>query len=232
MQARAVDAGQGWSWFVCGFRIFRRSPGLWIVLGISVLVLMAIVLHIPVIGGLALALLSPALSAGLLYAAHAADEQRPVELGHLVQPFRDSAKTHRLLALGAVALGGTVVSVILAVATVGTSMMGANDLAAMQLMGTRVLLVILIVLAVQLLVTMAIIYAIPLIMFRDVPVRDAVRSSFTACVRNFLPLLVFSLVYLVAAIVASIPFMLGWLALLPASAAMLYCSYKDIYPPA
>ena len=44
-----------------------------------------------------------------------------------------------------------------------------------------------------------------------------------------LPMLVYSLLGLVFAIVASIPLGLGWLVLAPMFAASIYASYKDIF---
>jgi uncharacterized membrane protein len=44
-----------------------------------------------------------------------------------------------------------------------------------------------------------------------------------------LPFLVYGVVYVVAAIVASIPFGLGWIVLLPVLMLTVYVSYRDIY---
>ena len=46
---------------------------------------------------------------------------------------------------------------------------------------------------------------------------------------NIWPMLVYSLVGIVLAIVATIPFGLGWLVLAPVFAASVYASYKDIF---
>ena len=44
-----------------------------------------------------------------------------------------------------------------------------------------------------------------------------------------MPFLVYGAIGLVLSILASIPLMLGWLALGPVFAGSLYASYKDIY---
>jgi uncharacterized membrane protein len=95
--------------------------------------------------------------------------------------------------------------------------------------GIGTLIGVLIVLVIQLAVAAAVVYAIPLVMFKAAPVGEAMSASINACLVNFLPLLVFGVVYLVVAIAASLPFFLGWLVLIPASAGMLYVSYRDIF---
>jgi uncharacterized membrane protein len=65
--------------------------------------------------------------------------------------------------------------------------------------------------------------------FRGLPAIEALRESFTAVMKNAMPFLVFGLLYLVAAIVASIPVGLGWLVLVPVSLLAAYVSFKDVY---
>ena len=55
------------------------------------------------------------------------------------------------------------------------------------------------------------------------------KSSFTASLRNIPPFLIYTLLGVVFAIVATIPIGLGWLMLAPVYAATLYPSYKDIF---
>jgi uncharacterized membrane protein len=55
------------------------------------------------------------------------------------------------------------------------------------------------------------------------------KASFTGCLRNILPFLLYSVVLFVLSIVASVPLLLGWLVLGPVFAASVYTSYRDIY---
>ena len=55
------------------------------------------------------------------------------------------------------------------------------------------------------------------------------KASFAACLRNVPPFLVYGLLGVAFAVVASIPLGLGWLVLLPVYAATTYTSYKDIF---
>ncbi len=63
---------------------------------------------------------------------------------------------------------------------------------------------------------------------RPAPV-EAMKASFAACLKNTVPFLVYGALYLVAAIVASIPFGLGWIVLVPVLMLTMYVSYKDIF---
>jgi uncharacterized membrane protein len=58
---------------------------------------------------------------------------------------------------------------------------------------------------------------------------QAMRTSFVACTRNILPLVYFCVCFVGLAIVASLPLLLGWFALLPVVLLVNYTSYRDIF---
>ncbi len=233
VQVRTVDMGQGVSWIGKGWHNFMRNPGMWIVLGLALAIVFVVLSLIPFVGGLVASLVSPVFMAGLLFAAREVEEGRPIELGHLIRGFQESQALNGLLSLGGIMLAGFLISAIviffLAGAAMMTAMHGDPDAISALALGTGGLVGLLLVLAIQLLVAMAVVYAVPLVMFKNVRPGEAMRASFNACVRNFLPLLVFSVIYLVLGVVASLPFMLGWLVLFPASVGMLYASYRDCF---
>lgn len=234
MEPKSVETGRAVAWFGGGWRIFAKNPGMWLLLTILLLVLAIVIGAIP-LGGLAVALLAPVVGGGLLYGAAELDAGRPLLLKHFVQGFKDQSRLTPLLGLGAVTLVASALSLLVVAAFVGGTMAAMDgDAGGMPMMylGTGGLLAILLVLLVQLAATILIYFAVPLVMFRAAPAMAAMRSSVQACARNVLPLFVFSVIYFVAAIVASMPFALGWLVLLPWSVGMLYCSYVDIYPHA
>ena len=235
MEAKTVDVSRGIVWFTGGWRIFMKNPGLWVVLGIVMLAIAVVLSIIPILGVLALSLVMPVLTAGLLYAAREADEGRALDVLHLFQGFRERDKLTPLLSLGGIVLAGFVLSVAVAFLVGGASMvtfmMGANP-EMMRGAAAGMLVALLAGLAVQLVVVLALVYAVPLVMFRGVPAGQAMGSSLRANLRNVLPLLVFGVIYLFIAVLATLPLLLGWLVLLPVSAGTLYRSYKDLYEPA
>lgn len=235
MEAKTVDVSRGIVWFTGSWRIFMKNPGLWVVLGIIMLAIVVVLSIVPILGVLALSLIMPVLTAGLLYAAREADEGRTLNVLHLFQGFRERDKLTPLLSLGGIVLAGFVLSVVVAFLVGGASMvtfmMGANP-EMMRGAAAGMLVALLAVLAVQLVVMLALVYAVPLVMFRGVPAGQAMGSSLRANLRNVLPLLVFGVIYLFVAVLATLPLLLGWIVLLPVSAGMLYLSYKDMYEPA
>lgn len=233
MQARTVAVERGWDWFAQGWRLFARAPMVWVLLGLIFLFLMFASLLVPVVAQLLFMLIAPVLGAGMLYAARESDSARPVRVAHLWEGFRHPTVRNRLFALGGVSVAGALATSLLMALLLGDAMMGLMEQArsGMPHFGLGFWLRLLIVLTPQFLVAMALVYAVPLVMFRDTAVGAALSSSLAASAQNILPLLVFGLIYTVVAVIASIPLGIGWLLLLPASVGMLYCSYKDIYEP-
>jgi uncharacterized membrane protein len=76
---------------------------------------------------------------------------------------------------------------------------------------------------------MAVWFAAPLVVFHNLGAVEAMKASFTGCLRNVVPFLVYGIVGFLLAIVASIPLGLGWLVLGPVIAASVYTGYRDIY---
>lgn len=235
VQVKNVDVGKGVTWIGDGFRIFLKSPGMWIVLGIVMFIIYLVLAIIPFIGGLVASLISPIFAGGMLHAAREADAGRPVEFGHLFRGFQQKGALNGLLALGGVVVAGAILTMIVISVFLGGSFMadmatgGSPDAMPHMFLGVGGLIGALVALAIQIVVIAAVVYAIPLVMFNGTPVGDALSASLRACVTNFLPLLIFSAVYLVLAIVAALPFGLGMLILLPASFGMLYASYRDSF---
>ena len=76
---------------------------------------------------------------------------------------------------------------------------------------------------------MAIWYAPALVILNDIPAAEAMKLSFKGCLRNMVPFLVYGVVGIILAIIASIPHALGWLLLLPTMICSTYVSYREIF---
>jgi len=232
MQGKSISVGDAVSWIGCGWGVFVKNPGVWIVLALILIVGIIVVSIIPLIGPLALALLMPVLTGGLLYGASQLDTGKTLEVGHLFEGFKQSDKMGSLIAIGGINLGASIVMMIILFVMVGGSVMMGAALGGSRGgtgMGAGFMLALLIILALQILVAMALFYAVPLVMLQGAKVGDAIKASFNACITNFIPLLVFGIVYFVLAVVASLPLGLGWIILLPMTYGMYYCSYRSIF---
>ena len=233
VEPRLVDAGRGLSWWTEAWPLFTKCAGVWIVMTLILLVILIAVGFIPVLGGLAISLLLPVFTGGWMLAAQKVDAGGTVEIGDLFSGFRD--KLLPLAVLGALMLAaslliGLVAVVLGAGAIFGMITGGALGSSAGVMAGLGAgMLGVLAALALSLVVTMALWFAPALVMLRNVAPVEAMKASFAACLKNTVPFLVYGVLYLVAAIVASIPFGLGWIVLMPVLMLTLYVSYKDIF---
>jgi|APFre7841882724_1041349.scaffolds.fasta_scaffold01765_7 uncharacterized membrane protein len=227
---QALAAGSGWAWFVDGWRLFRAQPGLWIGISVALLAFYVLVSLIPWIGQLATTLLTPVIAGGLLLGCKALDEGGTLTFGHLFEGFR-LPQAGRLVMVGVVSLAAAVVmlvSIFLVVgAGFGVSMLGGTP--GMGGLGLTTALAILIALAVSIPVYMALWFAPALVTLHDFGTADALKASFTACLKNMLPFLVYGIAALLLSVVALVPFGLGLLVLVPVFIASVYAAYRDIF---
>lgn len=228
---RSVQAGRGWDWIAAGWELFKRQAGMWIALALVALVIFVVLAFIPFIGSLASFVLTPVFGAGIVIGCRAIEEGRPLEIGHLFAGFRE--KLGPLATVGAIYLGSAIVIALVVGLATGASILalmgGTMPEAATPAAALSIILAFLIMLALLMPVIMAIWYAPPLIVFHGKSAVQAMQESFTGCLRNVVPFLLYGVVMLVLGVLAAIPFGLGWLVLGPVLAASLYTSYKDIY---
>jgi uncharacterized membrane protein len=228
---RALPAGRGWAWIADGWTLFKRQPGTWIGVAVVLALIFIALAMIPLLGSLAAMVLAPVFAAGLVIGSRALDEGGSLEIGHLFAGFRERFGT--LASVGFIYLGASVlIALVVGLATgVGVSgLLGSGaDPVAMGAAGVAVLLAFLVMMALMLPVMMAVWFSPPLVVFHEHGAGEAMKSSFIACLRNLLPFLVYGVVMLVLAAVASIPLALGWLVLGPVLAATIYTTYRDIY---
>ena len=230
---RGVAAGRGWSWIAEGWDLFRRAPGIWIAITIVLAVIFFALAFIPILGSIGTMVLGPVFTGGLMIGCRALDEGGSLEFGHLFAGFRE--RLGALAGIGALYLAGTFVVVLLVMVVTGASMFTlfgaggepqATDPAAMfATMG----LAFLVMMALMIPLLMAIWLAAPLAVFHDQSPFEAMKGSFVGCLKNIVPFLVYGVVMFVAAIVASLPLLLGWLVLAPIMGASIYTAYRDIY---
>jgi uncharacterized membrane protein len=246
MQPRAVDWTQGVAWLGCGWRLFAAHWTTWVAMFVVYFLVVILAALVPAIGPLVLGLLSPALVAGVMHAAATQARGGAPEVAHLLRGLQDPARRGPLLTVGALLLGSQVVLGLLGVALFGAALLagegllpeqaveGSSELvAALELdpaaIGTGGLIALLVLLGIQVAVFAAFYFAPALVMLEEARPIESLKSSFMACLGNFLPLLLFGTVLAVLAVLAAIPLGLGLLVLFPVAMAAVYCSYDDIY---
>ena len=224
-------AGHGWSWIAQGWELFKRQPGMWIGMILLLLVIFLGASFLGVFGTLVTMLVGPVFAAGIMIGCKALGGGGELELGHLFAGFRE--RTGTLIGVGALYLAVYLVSVLFVSLATGVNMrtlMGTGDVDALA--GTDMtafMLAMLLLLALLLPAIMAIWLAAPLVVLHQQGTLEAMKGSFSGCLKNILPFLLYSVALFVLSIFATLPLLLGWLVLGPVFAASIYTSYRDIY---
>ncbi len=248
--ARIVDSGRGAAWWSEAWRLFTPAAGVWILIAIVAFILNIVLAFIPLLGHVAGQLLFPIFAGGLMLGCRAIDRGEPLTVGHLFAGFGTRLGPLFIVGLIYTALVVAIMLVVFGLLLVffGASIVGhlwhmqdlQDPLAVGSMLGgmlggmlVAVLVGALIFLLLYLPLLMAIWFAPALVVLHAVDPLEAMRLSFSGSLRNVVPFLVYGLIGLVLAIVATIPLGLGWLVLGPATVTSLYASYCDIYedPP-
>lgn len=229
-EGRTVGAGRGWYWIVEAFALFRKQPGIWILAAVVLGVLCIAISMIPLLGSLANALLLPIFGAGLMLGCKALDQGGNLELAHLFAGFKH--RTGDLVLVGVFNLVGWVLIVLAVIAVVGggvamAMLRGGAPGASLSL--ASMLIALLLVLGLSVPLYMATWFAPVLIVLHEMAPLAALKASFFACLRNWIPFLAYGVVLLVLCIVAAIPLGLGYLILIPVGIASVYTAYRDIF---
>jgi hypothetical protein len=222
-------AGHGWTWIAEGWNLFKKQPGLWIGITLLLFVILLAAAFIPFLGGVLTVLFWPVFMAGIAIGCRALDQGSELELGHLFAGFRDNLGT--LVGVGALSFAATfgVMLVVFAIMGVGMFSMMGGDPQALMAMGVTMVLAMLIMAALLLPVMMAIWFAPLLVVFNQLGAWEAIKKSFTGCLKNIIPFLIYGVVLLVLGFLALLPLGLGWLILWPVAVASVYTAYRDIY---
>jgi len=234
MQTNTVAAGRGWEWIAGGFRIFRKQPLTWIALLVVMAVIWFAAVMLPVIGALAINLVSPVFFAGLMMACRSTDEDDEPEIAQLFAAFRTHANP--LITVGGIYLVGNIVAVAVMFGVAGGTAMeallgkSAGDVETVRNAMRGLLTGVAVGMAVFLPVLMAVWFAPLLIVFHGMTPVTAMQTSLSACWNNTLPFLVYGAFSFLLLVLASIPLMLGLIVLLPVLVCSIYASYKDIFP--
>jgi len=226
---RGVQADRAVAWWADAWTLFMKGAGMWIVLGLVFLLLVVgVQLVVPLLGGIVVALFTPVLVGGWMLAARKVEGGGKLELGDLFACFKE--KLQPLVVLGALLLAAVIVmGLVFGVLGVGASIgIWATGGGTGASLGTGLFGLLLILICAGV-VAMMFWYAPPLIVFRDVAPVEAMKASFSASLKNIVPSLVYGLLYVVAALVASIPAGLGWIVLTPVLMLTIYTSYKDLF---
>lgn len=229
LQIKQVSATNAWGWIVSGFQLFKAYPVMWIVLLLIYLAIMIPISMLPFIGSVASTLLAPVFAAGMMWGCHAITRHQELEINHLFQGFKHN--TAQLINLGALYMAGLLIIAVFVVLALDKTtielLMQGKELSPAQ--ANNVLLPILIALLFVVPIMMAYWFAPVLAGLHQLSAIESMKLSFEACLKNFIPFLLYGFMFIVLLVLAIIPLGLGLLIVIPLMMTSLYTSYADVF---
>ncbi|MDH5786242.1 MAG: BPSS1780 family membrane protein [Chromatiales bacterium] len=220
----SVPMGHGLGWITSAFSNYvKASPGAWI----GAILVFTIMSVMPMVN-MVVSLLMPVFIGGIMLGARAQDGGDEFKFEHLFQGFKQN--TGQLVIFSVIFM---VVMFILIFVFMGV-MFGSIAMAESSGVSPDPMVMLLPMLVIMLIVfplMMAYWFSPALIAIDGLPALTAMKLSFIGCLKNILPMLLYSIVLTVLMVVAMIPLFLGLLVLLPVMYASMYTAYRDIYYP-
>ncbi|MFV2060846.1 MAG: BPSS1780 family membrane protein [Gammaproteobacteria bacterium] len=208
-----VPMQNGAIWVIDGFRNFMISPFTWSLVVFLYLAMLGTLSMLPFVSIIS-SIIAPIFLAGLMLCARENKEQQTFQVKQLFQGF--SLNGGKLAGLGALNLGVMIVlfmiigiiAVVILLGNIGSvenfiTMLENNSFS--QNDALQFILVILIATLFIIPITMAFWFAPALVIFHDVDIFASLKLSFMGCLKNVMPYLIYSLVYLLVYVIAAIP---------------------------
>jgi uncharacterized membrane protein len=228
-----VSAGHGWAWIVKGWWHFKQAPVAWILVLVIWFLLAMVISLVPLLGAIAVNLVTPVITAGLMYGCREQDEGGDFAISHMFAGFSNNAGQLVLVGLFyfllMILIGGGVMAIFLGSVGLGAMASQDPDAMVMAFLAPGFLTAMLVAFLLIIPVIMAYIFAPALVILDDLNAFSAMKMSFLGSLKNLLPLTVYGLVAIVFMIIGSIPFGLGLLVVFPILTAAVYSAYRDIY---
>jgi len=228
--SRSVGAGRGVEWLREGWTLFVKNPAMWIAVTVVVLIVFVALSALGVFGSIAISLLYPVFSGGILIGCRELARGGELKFEHLFVGFKQ--KTQPLVVLGLYSLvANLAIALIAFVIVAGGSVSGLliGQIAGAGVVAGSIALGMLVFLALSAPLAMALWFAPGIVVFRDASPVNAMKASFAACLHNIIPLFVFGVLAFAALLLAMLPMGLGLLVVLPVMAGSVYASYADIF---
>ncbi|HEX7557981.1 MAG TPA: BPSS1780 family membrane protein, partial [Usitatibacter sp.] len=234
LPGRTRPAGDGVKWIGDGWPYFTKAPLMWILALVILIVIWVVLSFLPYIGWIAKQLVMPVFYAGLMVACRSLERGGEFEIEHLFAGFK--TQFVNLMVVGFIYLVAQLLLLLVFLFFAGFGVLGAvlagnveNVQAALAGSLVAFLLGALVVLALLVPVLMAYWFAPVLVIMHGTAPIEAMKASFGACLRNFIPFLLYGIVMLVLCVVAMVPIGLGLLVWIPLCVTSTYAAYRDIF---
>ena len=228
--SREVDAGACFEWLRQGWAMFLVNPGIWIGTTVLLLVILMAISIVPLFGQIAAHLLVPLFGAGMFKVCRRLASGDEPQIADLFAGFQHQAG--QLVMVGVFFAVGIFGIAFLAFMLVSGGLLGGvvtGKVAGFGVALGGVMLAGLLVVVLSIPIIMATWYAPALVYFHDMQPLDAMKASFAAGAKNWLPMVIFGIFLVVALFFAMLPVGMGLLLLLPVFSGAVYASYRDIF---
>jgi uncharacterized membrane protein len=210
------------NWFKGAIDLLMQNPMPLMVIALLCSIGTSVLSMVPVLGGLAVALLAPVLAAGMMFAFREQHEGRGAQIEHLFRGFQEPGRLVPLVILGVPTVIAVVLVLFIVFATVGaaalqlaTSAAASSSTLDFATIGVSAMIACLFGFLLMLAALALVIFAVPRVMFDGVEPVAAMKESLAASLSNFGPLLIFGLLFIGAAIALLVfSVLVGWIPLL------------------
>ncbi|MDA8095773.1 MAG: BPSS1780 family membrane protein [Betaproteobacteria bacterium] len=239
LSPRQVAAVDGWLWIREGFRLFRKSPLVWVASFFVCVVAAYLATLIPFVGPLLVELLSPVVIAGFMMGCWALAQGEPtLRPRHLLAGFQGGGG--QLVAVGgAYLVGMIVISKLVALMggselerftafKTGAELFAALNAASWTHLVRGLLLPALALLLLEIPLAMATWFAPALVLFDGQDALTAMKLSFRGCLRNIPAFLLYGVISFACTVLAMITGIL-LLVLGPVLIGSFYAGYCDVF---
>lgn len=194
---------------------------------------------IPLIGYIAISVAAPIFIGSFMLVCERQDRGETPEIGDLFSGFK--TRTTQLAVIGVIYLVGSFLIMLIGGAviavTAGSGMAAgaaSGHEAGMHMglgmgLGLGMLFSVLIFLLLSVPLMMAVWFAPALVLFQQLEPLEAMKRSFSGCLKNIVPFLIYGVSAFILSMIAAIPLGLGLLIVLPVLIASAYVGYRDIF---
>ncbi len=224
---RAVAIGRSFGWLIEAFGMFRKYPFPWISTGLIQFGLGMLIGLVPYAGGLLATMVTSVVLGGIMLGCAAQEFGEDYSTNYVFLGF---SRPHKLIALSLIYSVVSYTILILVLGPLGRDLVfGGIDPEALEqqleVMGGPILIAA----ALMIPLMMASWFSIVLIALHNLSVGDALRLSFLGCLRNLLPMFVFSLALSILFFIGVLAFIVGVLVMYPIMFISTYTAYRDIF---
>lgn len=229
-EPRKMAAGASSYWLGTAWEMFKDAPGPWVGMFLTMMGIIMVISIVPILG-MAASIIMPIFTAGMMLAAEGQHQGTRPNVGLVFEGFRRNAGN--LAMVGVLYLVVTLgFGLLVGVGAVGLIAAGAatggDGAASAGLMGVGLVL-LLGMTAVFMPLSFAISWAPALVALHEVSPLDALKSAFSAAMKNWLALFVFGLFVLLLMVPAVLTLGLGFLVIGPMMFVALWAAYRDIF---